>query len=831
MLKRKYSDSKWFWSFSILLLFILTWFFSQFLLPQHHALSFIIIAVIACLHILFLLDKWTQSNADLRISEARLRLATQAGNIGIWDWDIQKNTITWDTSMYRMYGIDEHEFKGAYEAWQKTVHPEDLAFAEKEIQAALQGQRDYAPEFRIIRPDGEIRYIQAASQTLRDAAGNALRMIGTNVDITDRKKAEAELLESQNRYQLVFENSGTANAIFDSDCRLTLQNQKSQKFLGAQPGEAIGKSALEIFGPNRGPVVTERMKRVLSTGLTEIFETEFKLATGKKCFSSTYCPLINSRNEIIGIQVISQDITERKNAETAIAAEKEQLSVTLKSIGDGVITTDIQGRIQILNKVAEELTGWSQTDACNQPLERVFNIINEITRQPCENPVVRVIQSGEIVELENHTILIAKDGTERMIADSGAPIKNAQSETIGVVLVFRDMTEKYKMQIAIQQTAKLESIGLLAGGIAHDFNNLLSGIFSYMELASDALKAKDINHAQLYFDKSFSVFDRVRALTHQLLTFSKGGKPIKKRIQLLPLLDQSVKFALSGSNLVCQFELTDTLWDCDCDENQIGQVIDNVIINAKQAMPEGGRVLVSAENLTILPETKAHFNHKGNYIHIAIRDHGTGMDPEVMAHVFDPFFTTKETGHGLGLATAFSIIHHHNGWMEVESQKGKGSTFHIYLPAAESDSEPLQVTELRVQAATGTILIMDDEDYIRDVLQALLTQIGFHVLVAANGESALQQFKQADENQTPIKACILDLTIPGGLGGKEVIQVLKKQNPQTVFIASSGYSQDPVMAMPGEYGFTDKLAKPYRKKELFQLLKSLGLAELKEDGE
>ena len=402
-------------------------------------------------------------------------------------------------------------------------------------------------------------------------------------------------------------------------------------------------------------------------------------------------------------------------------AEREQLAVTLRSIGDGVISTDIQGRIVLMNRVAEELTGWTLNEAFGLPLEKIFHIIHEYTRKPCENPVDKVLRTGSIITLANHTVLLSKDGKERIIVDSGAPIKNKQSQTVGVVLVFRDNTDKQRAEEHAINNQKLESIGILAGGIAHDFNNLLFGIFGYLDMARE--QSADNEQALHSINKALAVYNRAQDLTRQLLTFSKGGMPVKKTVSLNSIVSEMTHFALSGSNVKCTVEIPDDLWQCDADENQIGQVIDNLIINAKQAMPDGGIMHVFAENYMIHDNSRVALL-AGPYVRIAFRDNGPGIAPENLARIFDPFYTTKKTGSGLGLSTCHSILRKHDGCIDVESVVGKGTTFYIYLPAlpeslvpeirneAASPIDAVDSTHIADSSNMRQILVMDDEDFI-----------------------------------------------------------------------------------------------------------------------
>jgi PAS domain S-box-containing protein len=507
------------------------------------------------------------------------------------------------------------------------------------------------------------------------------------------------------------------------------------------------------------------------------------------------------------------DITERKRVEDALAAEKERLLVTLRSIEDAVIATDVSGRIVLMNKVAEMLTGWTLSEAQSKPLGEVFVIINELTRKPCDNPVDKVLSTGAIVNLENHTVLVGKTGAEYVIADSGAPIKDRDSKTIGVVLVFRDNTEKQKNQEALQKAQQLESIGVLAGGIAHDFNNLLSGLFGYLDLARESINRGE--EAGQYIEKAFSVFGRAKDLTGQLLTFSKGGAPARKIAPLAPLVRDAVHFALSGSSIKCRFTIAPDLWPASFDENQIGQVMDNIVINARDAMPMGGTITVIAENIPEGSPLPAELV-KSNYVRIRVSDLGTGISPEHLPRIFDPFFTTKQKGSGLGLATAYSIVKRHDGVITAQSELGKGATICIFLPASNSaaDFAIAPVSAPHAHKGRGAVLVMDDEDFIRDIAADMLASMGYTVETALHGAQAVSLFATKQKELRPFDLVILDLTIPGGMGGRQTKDELRKLAPNVKIIASSGYSDDPIMSKPQEHGFDAAVRKPYDKAEL-----------------
>ncbi len=388
----------------------------------------------------------------------------------------------------------------------------------------------------------------------------------------------------------------------------------------------------------------------------------------------------------------------------------------------------------------------------------------------------------------------------------------------------REIDEKEKMQEDLIRVEKLESTGLLAGGIAHDFNNLLSIIIGNLSLAQ-VYARKEHNISKILTDTEKSCF-RARDLTKQLLTFSKGGSPVKKTMPVTELIKETVIFALRGSNVSYSFSITPELFPVNVDEGQINQVISNIVINAVHAMQEGGTVMIKAENIEIDPEnTFSTPLSPGPYIRIGIQDHGIGIAKKDLQSIFDPYFTTKPTGSGLGLATAHSIIEKHGGFIAVQSQETKGSTFHIYLPASPekihgSIDQPEDHME-KLFKGRGKILIMDDEEMIRTVVGNLLRHMGYDPDFAEDGVEACRKYLDAMGKKDKFSAVIMDLTIPGGMGGKEAVQEILKIDPHAKVIVSSGFSTDPVMADYKSYGFSGVVAKPFMMQELSAVLREV----------
>ena len=515
---------------------------------------------------------------------------------------------------------------------------------------------------------------------------------------------------------------------------------------------------------------------------------------------------------------IATDISERKMAETRLAEETERLAVTLRSIGDGVITTDTQGRVVLINKVAEILTGWSSEEAVGRPLCDVFNIIDGETRQPCDNPVERVLASGRTIGLAHHTVLRAQDGRERTIADSGAPIRDKDSKIIGVVLVFRDITKQLRTERDLIKVQKLEAIGVLAGGIAHDFNNILASILGNIDLSLLDLHLSE--RTQMLLQEASKATYRARDLTQQLLTFAKGGEPIRETASLADVVKDSANFILSGDKASCRFIIPDDLWLVDIDKGQISQVIQNIILNARDAMPYGGTIEVSCENVSSAHALNDALPLEGRYVRLGITDSGVGIPAGLLDRIFDPYFSTKKHGAGLGLAITHSIVSKHGGHITVRSTPGVGTTFAVYLPASEHRSVTAAAEEdAGVSSRRAKIMVMDDDEQVRMITKAMLDELGHEVVLAEDGTEAIRLYREARSSNAPVDVVIMDLTVPGRMGGKDAVQHILATDAAAKVIVSSGYSNDPVMANYRDYGFSAAIIKPF---QLLELSRTIG---------
>lgn len=506
-----------------------------------------------------------------------------------------------------------------------------------------------------------------------------------------------------------------------------------------------------------------------------------------------------------------EDLENRvKQRTTELAAEKERLDVTLSSIAEGVVSIGLDGIIVLGNETAAKIVGVNSSDLLGKNIQEFLQVpIREVDFNK------RIINQDTVIELSNHRI-IAQDGSERLVDAIGSPIQNAAGEVEGMVWVIRDITDRQRFEEELIKAAKLESLGILAGGLAHDFNNLLTVIAGNISLAR--MMSEETNGSGEFLHEAEKATLQARDLAQQLLTFSRGGQAVKKTVSTTNFLRNSVNFALSGSNVSCEFIIPEQLWNVEIDEGRISQVLNNLVINAIQAMPKGGTIRISAENVDINnPDEKVPLA-AGKYVMLSIADQGTGILEKYYSRIFDPYFTTKENGSGLGLATSKSIIHQHGGYLTYDSRLGKGTVFYVYLPASQQDYENKDTIPIQPVKGQGRVLIMEDES-VRRILKDMLVSLGYEVDIAIDGKELIELYRNALQLDKKYNAVIMDPTVGGSFGGSEVIQSLLPVDRGAILIASSGYSTKFISYQ--EMGYAAVITKPYGIKDLSKVLQDL----------
>ena len=564
---------------------------------------------------------------------------------------------------------------------------------------------------------------------------------------------------------------------------------------------------LDVWGCQIGQLLPDYWRKLILDVLGSGLNKDAEVVCGSYIFSLTLAPMVDEYY----VNLYGLNITERKQAEEELRESEERYRTLFEESREAVFISTREGRIISFNQSALHLFAYTKEEMMKLNARPVYAnpVDGNRFRQEIE-------QKGSVRDYELR--LRKKDGTEMDCLVTATVRRSNDGSILGYQGIIRDITERRKMEEELLKIEKLESLGILAGGIAHDFNNILTAILGNISLAR--MYASDEERTSKRLAEAEKACLRAKDLTQQLLTFAKGGAPIKKTTSIAEIIKESASFALKGSNARCEFSIPEALWLVETDEGQISQVINNLIINADQAMPAGGIIKVGAENMAVVEEHGLPLK-EGKYVKISIEDQGIGIPEEHLSDIFDPYFTTKHKGSGLGLATSYSIIKNHEGCITVESKLGVGTTFYLYLPA--SQKEPLTKKDIAEGplAGKGRVLVMDDEEIIRDLTGELLSHLGYEVESARDGAEAIGLYKQAKAASRPFAVVIMDLTIPGGMGGKETMQKLLEIDPGVKAIVSSGYSNDPIMTDYRQYGFSAVVAKPYKVQELSKTLQAV----------
>lgn len=710
-------------------------------------------------------------------------------------------------------------------------------------------------ESEVRRADGTTIWISENVRAKRDAQGRLVSLQGFVSDITARKQAEGLLRASEQRYRELFQHSPVA--ILEIDSRATITKLRGLRAAGvtdlavwmaANPGEAaaivghipvigLNTAALHILGAATMEDVRANLGRILTPEAFEmrrkallmvwegrnVAEGETRIValdgTPRTVYQRWWVPVDGERLMIERTQLAFVDLTQVRSAESALAAERERLSVTLRAMTEGVITTDTAGIVRFMNEAAGELTGWKPAAAVGRPIEDVCALSAEKTGRAIMAPVASALSADRPVDLPPQTLLRPRLGPVRAVEGRCAPMHDLTGRGIGVVLVVRDVTSRSRLEGELLRASKLESVGVLAGGIAHDFNNLLAIVMGNLQLA--LLDPPTAASGGRWLQEAERGTIRARELTQQLLTFAKGGEPVRTAVRLTDVVREAAEFALHGAAVRCEFSLAAEVRAADADKGQIGQVVQNLVLNAVQAMPDGGIIRIALQNDTIVEGGAALPLAPGDYIKLSVTDAGQGIAPEHLARIFEPFFTTKELGTGLGLATVYSVVQKHRGHVTVESEIGRGTAFHLWLPAARTEPMTPVASVASMEPLNGRVLLMDDEEPIRDMTTTLLERLGLEATVTCDGGEAVKQYVLAQMAGRPFDVVIMDLTVPGAMGGAAAMKEILKIDPNARGIVSSGYSSDPIMADFREHGFRGSVPKPYRVGDFAQTLREV----------
>lgn len=782
------------------------------------------------------------SRREQAAAEEKFRALFENATDGIFIVDLTGKFIDVNRTAYERLGYTKEEML-AMRISDLNAPEFNAVLPERLARIREQGSAIFESAHR--RKDGTVMPVEVNARMLEFDGRPA--MLSSIRDITQRKQADEEMRAMNQRLQTLVQAIPDMVLFKDRAGRHLLVNRAAESILGRPAAEILGATDRDLLPPETAAACRRSDEEVFRT-LRPVYSEEQvrQVDGGMRFIDLVKAPLVDDRGEAYGLVAIGRDVTERKRSEEILRESEEQYRELVENVNSIVLRWTGDGRIAYLNRFGLHFFGFRKDEligrhvigtivpANDQAGEDLTAMIENIAREPdryrnnlneniCKDGRrVRVSWTNRLVMTPGgqvkEILSIGNDVTERLQAEDAYRevleqiVRDRTAELLAANdSLRREMEARERMEAELVKAQKLESLGILAGGIAHDFNNLLTTILGRISLAVLDLNEQHPAYREIMRAERASL--RAQDLAQQLLTFSKGGSPVKRTTSIGDLIRESAEFALRGSKVRCELAIAGDLRPVDVDEGQISQVLNNLIINADHAMPDGGTITIRCEN-TDLPAPDGPLLPAGRYVRITFTDQGVGISPEHLSKVFDPYFTTKSRGSGLGLATSHSIIKKHGGSIAVRSEPGAGATFIIHLPASTGVLTPGTAKGVRPLKSAGRVLIMDDEEDIRELAESSLRRLGYDVESAVDGAVAIDRYARAQRAGTPFDVVIMDLTVPGGMGGQEAVRLLHEIDPAATVLVSSGYSNDPVMANFREHGFSGVVTKPYRVQQL-----------------
>ncbi len=750
------------------------------------------------------------------ISEERFRMLSKATNDAIWDLDLITKTLWWNEGFETMFGYDREEIEPTSESWSKRVHPEDAEAVIRDVQRAIEsGEHSWTGEYRFGRKDGSYAFVMDRGHIIRDETGAAIRMIGGITDLTERRRVELALRQSINRHRStslhlsnILDSSLDMICSFDGDGRFTQVNTSCEAVFGYTPEELLGTWFIEKVLPEDVLKTQQEARTVMAGRVTRNFENRVVRKDGvikHVQWSARWSEVERT------IYCVARDMTEaRKDAERI----SEQASLLDKAT-DAIFVRDLDDRITYWNESAARLYGWTADEALGQS---VFLLLHR------EEDAEEFMQASKSLlatgEFSGEWFKVDKSGHQRAVAARWTLVCDEKLHPKSILSINTDITERRSLEQQFLRAQRMESIGTLAGGIAHDLNNVLAPIM----MSIDLLKMREHDSMRLNVLSTIETSAKRGAdMVRQVLTFARGMEGARLEVRVSSLLAEVQKIANETfpKNIEVGGSIPGDLWTVEGDVTQLHQVMLNLCVNARDAMPEGGMLTVSARNL-ILDEQYAGMDleaRQGHHVMIQVEDNGTGMSAQVVDRIFEPFFTTKEPskGTGLGLSTTLAIIKSHGGSIRVESKPGNGTKFRVYLPAlpAELHEEKVPQPEAIPRGNGELILVVDDEAPVREITRQTLEAFGYQVIVAEDGVDAVAIYAR---EKSRIAVVLTDMMMPL-MDGPTTIKVLLNLNPQVRIIAASGLDSNRHIIGSTTTGVSHFLTKPFTAEAL---LKELG---------
>ena len=722
----------------------------------------------------------------------RQNMAVKAANVGLWDWDLVTNKVHYSSEWKRQIGYEDHEISDDLEEWRKRVHPDDLESTLEQVQRSIAEIRQgHMTEFRFRHKDGSYRWILAQGSIIQDESGRAVRMIGSHVDITEYKLAKETIKEHEKKYRGLFENSTDFVFTLDLKGNFTDVNKAAEELTGYTKNELIGMNYKDYIPDDTHENISKAFKRIYNEDKPlKDFPLEVRIKDGSTRFFETCVSPLRKGEEIVGLQGSSRDISDRIRMEEELKKSVSQYRILIENLPQKIFLKDRRSVYLLCNEKyardlkikSEEIFGKTDNDFYSRELAEKYRFDDQ-----------RLMEENKIEDFEEQYVL---DEEERWVHTIKVPVKDGKGDVTGILGIFWDITEEKRLKEQFLQAQKMEAIGVLAGGVAHDFNNILTTIIGNAQLAQINMEKDDLLYESIEEIKKAG--ERGSRLTSQLLAFSRKQIIQPTMLNLNDIITNMEKMIgrLIGEDVKLLMNLEPKLFPVKMDKGQIEQVIMNLVVNAKDAMPEGGKLIIETANMVLSGDyfsKHSIIGYSGNYVMLSVSDNGIGMDKEIQKHIFEPFYSTKEKGKGtgLGLSTVYGIIKQNNGFIWVYSEPGQGSVFKVYFPRikADADSEKIEQQPEGVIGGSETVLLVEDDDGLRKLLQGILNKKGYKVLAAENGEDALRISGTHDGS---IDLILTDVVMPK-MSGKKVVERLQRLYPHVKVIYMSGYTDDAIV--------------------------------------
>ena len=751
----------------------------------------------------------------LRESELRRSLAMEAANLGIWDWDMLSNKITWSEAHEALWGYPPGGFPGTAEGFTSRVHPDDLPELWQVGERAIREKKPFQYEYRVIWPDSSVHWIASYGRYLFDANGRPIRIIGVVLDITERKQADVVLQESllfrREAEKIARVGAWKANPKTDYLYWTEGVYEILEAPLDYKPGFEDG---LKFYASESIPLLRESLTRALTDGTPFAVEAALTTMTGKHLWAEVRGLAGMQEGEQAFVMGTFQDITARKKAEEALEQRELEFRVMFEVASIGMAQADITtGQWLRVNKQMCAITGYSPEEMLRM---HIPDLTHPEDRQRDWEMFQKVIR-GEMPHYRIEKRYVRKNGEVAWVSVNMTVVRDAAGHPLRTMATIEDITERKRLESHLRQAQKLEAIGQLAGGVAHDFNNILAVMMTHLGLLlMDSNLDSETQQALRDIDAEAR---RAAELTRQLLMFGRRSVLLVKPLDLNDIVVNLLKMLkrLIGEHIDLRFDEKSALPTVEADASMMEQVLMNLVVNARDAMPKGGRITISTAQ-TDLETAQAAANpvrRRGRFVCLAVSDTGSGIDAATLKRIFEPFFTTKEVGKGtgLGLATVHGIVAQHKGWVEVDSKVGQGTTFRVYLPAI--DRSPVTVAQPPKAKPVGggqeTILLVEDELSLRHLVAHTLRVLGYKVYEAVNGVEAMILWQI---HGSQVDLLFTDMVMPEGMTGLELVEQLRSLKPGLKAIISSGYSMEMAQTRaPNKEGFV-YLPKPFNTEAL-----------------